>query len=107
MNKEKEALLKEILAQPDIPRKVSPKSVLRFVNGMQPETQEMRDYLMAIFSAETQAERNAFRDAWYTRMTLAERKAFEQAYYRCCMTGLNTNRVVPSEANVEAFAPSV
>jgi hypothetical protein len=105
MNKEKEALLKEILAQPDIPRKVSPKSVLRFVNGMQPETQEMRDYLMAIFSAETEAERNVFRDAWYAKMTLAEIKAFEQAYYLCCMTGLNSNRVVSSEANVQAFAP--
>ncbi len=107
MNKEKEALLKEILAQADVPRKVSPKSVLRFVNGMQPETQEMRDYLMAIYSSETQTQRNAITKIWYAKMTLTEIKAFEQAYYRCCITGLNSNKVVSSKANVEALTPSV
>ena len=60
MNKEKEALLKAILAQPDVPRKIAPKNVLRFVDRMKPETEAMRDYLMAIFSSETDISIPAF-----------------------------------------------
>ncbi len=107
MNKKKEALLKAILAQPDVPRKVAPKNVLRFVDRMKPETQEMRDYLMAIFSSETEAESDAISKKWYAKMTPIEQKIFSEAFNRCCMTGLNSNRVISSEVNVEAFAPSV
>jgi hypothetical protein len=85
MNKEKEALLKAIMAEPDVPRKVSLKSLLRFVERMEPETQQMRDYLMAVFSAETSAESNAISKAWYAKMTPAERQSFADAYYLCCM----------------------
>ena len=100
MNKEKEALLKEILAQPDVPRRVSTKHLLGFVNRMQPETQEMRDYLMATFFAETHAESKAISDAWYAKMTPTEQQAFADAYYRCCMNELRGfNR--EERANVE------
>jgi hypothetical protein len=85
MNKEKEALLKEILARPDVPRKVAPKNVLRFVDRMQPKTQEMRDYLMAIFSSETQAESDAISKKWYAKMTPSEQQTFAEAFARCCM----------------------
>ena len=100
MNKEREALLKEILAEPDVPRKVSPKNLLRFVDRMQPETQEMRDYLMATFSAETRAESKVIREAWYAKMTPIEQKAFSEAFYVCCMNELRGFNGVES-ANVE------
>ncbi len=87
-NKEKEALLKEILERPDVPTKVTPKNVLRFVDRMQPKTQEMRDYLMATFSAETRAESAAIREAWCAEMSPSERQAFSEAFYRCCMNEL-------------------
>ena len=89
MNKEKEALLNKILERPDVPTKVAPKNLLRFVNRMRPQTQEMRDYLMAFFSAETQAESTAIREAWYAKMSPNERQAFSEAYYRCCMNELH------------------
>jgi hypothetical protein len=107
MNKEKEALLQEILARPDVPRKVSPKNVLRFVDRMQPKTQEMRNYLMAFHSAETRAESRAITETWYAKMTLAERKAFDQAYYDCCMNEFNTYKQVSSTASVKEIVPSV
>jgi hypothetical protein len=106
MNKEKEALLKEILERPDVPRKVAPKNVLRFIDRMRPQTQEMRDYLMATFSAETRAESKAIGDAWYAKMTPTEQKAFSEAFYVCCMNQFHE----PSEVErkiAETFAPSV
>jgi hypothetical protein len=109
MNKERAALLKEILAQPDVPRKVATKNVLRFVDSMQPETQDMRDYLMAIFSSETLAQSDAISKAWYDKMTPREQKLFSDAYVRCIKNGLNSNKQVSSTSVVEelAHAPSV
>ena len=89
MNKEKEALLRQIMAEPDVPRKVSMKNLLGFIEQMQPETQQMRDYLMAFFSAETQAESTAVREAWCAKMSPSERQTFSEAYYRCCMNELH------------------
>jgi hypothetical protein len=91
MNKEERAaLLKEVLESPDIPTKVSPKNVLRFVERMQPETQEMHDYLMAFFSAETRAEGKAIREAWQAKMTPAEQDLFSEAFIRCVQNELDS-----------------
>ena len=106
MTKEKEALLKEILARPDVPRKVAPKNVLRFVERMQPETQHMRDYLMAIFSSETQAESRAIKEAWYAKMTPNEQKAFSEAFYRCCMNEIAASKK-GIRSNAEGLAVSM
>jgi hypothetical protein len=89
-NKEKEALLKAILAQPDVPRKIAPKNILRFVDRMDPETEEMRNYLMAIFSSETKAESDAISKKWYAKMTPNEQKAFSEAFLRCVRNNLNS-----------------
>jgi Tfp pilus assembly protein FimV len=106
MTEERAALLKEILETPDVPRKVAPKNVLRFVDRMQPKTQDMRDYLMAIFSSETQAESSAIREAWCANMTPNERKAFAEAFYRCCMNELAASKK-GVRSNVEALAVSM
>jgi hypothetical protein len=102
-NKEKEALLKEVLEAPDVPRKVAMKHILGHIERMQPETQDMRDYLMAIFSAETHAESNAIQRAWYAKMTPAQGKAFAKAFYRCCMNDLQGHTKVKSPT-IEEFA---
>jgi hypothetical protein len=107
MNKEKEALLKAIMAEPDVPRKVSPKNLLRFVERMQPETQEMRDFLMAKFSAETHAESHAISESWYAKMTPSERKSFAEAYYRCCMNQFKNFKASISLTKEVELAPSV
>jgi hypothetical protein len=104
MNKEREALLKEILAQPDVPRKVAPKNVLRFVDIMQPETQDMRDYLMAIFSSETLAQSDAISKAWYDKMTPKEQKLFSDAYVRCIKNGVNSKKQVYSTSVAKELA---
>lgn len=106
MNKEKEALLKQIRAQPDVPRKVAPKNLLRFVDQMQPATQQMRDYLMAIFGAETQAESSEIQKTWYAKMTPTERKSFSEAYYHCCKNQFHGPSKGERET-AETFAASV
>jgi hypothetical protein len=106
MNKERETLLKEILAQPDVPRKVSMKNLLAYIERMQPKTQEMRDYLMAYLSAETPAESSAIREAWCAKMTPNERKAFAEAFYRCCMNEFAASKK-GVRSNVETLAVSM
>jgi hypothetical protein len=88
MNKEREALLKKITTEPDIPRKVAPKNLLRFVNSMQPQTQEMRDYLMAVFSAETRAESDAIHADIYAKFTPQKAKVFDELYCQCLFNHL-------------------
>jgi hypothetical protein len=106
MNKEKEALLKAILAQPDVPRKVASKNVLRFVDRMKPETEAMRDYLMAIFSSETDAESDAISKKWYAKMTPIEQKVFSEAFYRCCMNQFHGSKE-DKRSTSDVFSPSV
>lgn len=92
MNKEKEALLKATLAQPDEPHKVSMKSIMRLLARMQPETEEMKEYLIAYYSAETLAESRAIRKAKYASFTPAESKIFHDAYIRCLENDLSSNK---------------
>jgi hypothetical protein len=94
MTEEKAAFLKEILEASDIPRKISPKNVLRFVDRMQPKTQFMRDYLTAWLSAETDAEGRAMTKVLTDTMTSEELKAFDRAFYDCLMNDLRSNQVV-------------
>ena len=107
MNKEKEALLKAIQAEPDVPRKVAKKNLLRFIERMQPETQEMRNFLMAKFSAETRAESRAISEAWYAKMTPRQQQAFSEDYHRCCMNELENSKNISTQSVVGELAPSV
>jgi hypothetical protein len=99
MNKQREALLKEILAEPDAPRKVAYKNLVRFVDRMSPETQEMRDFLMAVFGAETRAESSRIEEIWLNRMTPAARESFSAAFSQCLL-----NQFSISEKVVEPVA---
>lgn len=92
--KERAALLKEVLEAPDVPRKISPKNIIRFVNRMQPKTQFMRDYLTAWLSVETRAEGRTITEKWTATMPPAELKAFDKAFYDCLMNNLRSNQVV-------------
>ena len=92
MNKEKEALLKRILTEPREPHKVSMKSIVRLLGRMQPETEEMKDYIIAYYSSETREEARAIHDAKYASMTPAQQKAFDVAYYRCVENDLNIGK---------------
>ena len=92
MNKEKEALLKKILAQPDVSRKVSMKSIMRLIERMQPQTEEMKEYLIAFYSSETRGESRAIHDAKYASMTPSESKAFHNAYLRCVENDLKIGK---------------
>jgi hypothetical protein len=90
MNREREELLKEILAEPDVPRKVAVKNLLRFVDRMKPETQQMRDFLMAVFGAETRAESSKIRKTWYAKMSPAEQESFSTAFGKCLLNQVGT-----------------
>jgi hypothetical protein len=104
MNKEKEALLKAILAEPDdVPRKVSMKSILRLLERMQPQTEEMREYLIAYFSAGTYAKSRAIHDAKYATFTPEKASAFSKAYCQCLLNDVGISEDVENES----FAPSV
>jgi hypothetical protein len=109
MNKEKEALLKEILAEPDnVPHKVSMKSILRLLERMQPKTEEMRDYLIAFYSAGSYAECEAVHDALYATFTPEKAKAFDEAYLQCMLNDLGISEETLSQRiDNQAFIPLV
>jgi hypothetical protein len=93
MNKEKEALLKKILTEPREPHKVSMKSIVRLLGRMQPETEEMKDYIIAYYSSETREEAEAIHNAKYATLTPSEAKVFSGAFYRCLQNDLKNSRV--------------
>jgi hypothetical protein len=108
MNKEKEALLAEILARPDVPHKVSERSIQRLLGRMKPQTAEMRNYLTGFYSAETHAERRVFHDALYATFTPEKAKAFDEAYLQCMLNDLGLSEEILSQRiDNQAFAPSV
>ena len=74
MNKEKENLLNKLLSEPDVPYLVSKKSINRLMERMKPETQDMKAYLIAYYSAETSAESQTILKAKYASMTPAVRR---------------------------------
>ena len=108
MNKEKEALLAEILARPDVPHKISERTIQRLIGRMKPQTLEMRDYLIGFYSAETRAERGVFHDAFYATFTPEKAKTFDEAYYQCMLNDLGMSEEKLSQhINNQAFTPSV
>ena len=96
MNREKETLLNKVLSEPDIPYLVSKKSINRLIERMQPETQDMKEYLIAYYSAETNAESQAILKEKYASMTPAQAKAFDAAYLRCLENDVNYGEKVQS-----------
>jgi hypothetical protein len=94
MNKEKEALLKEILAKPDEPHAVSKKSIMRLIERMQPETEDMKAYLIAYYSADTHAESQAIRKTKLASMSPKEAALFNAAYLRCLENDVNYGKQV-------------
>jgi glycyl-tRNA synthetase (class II) len=108
MNKEKEALLKAVLTEPeDMPHKVSMRSIQRLLERMKPQTEEMRNYLIAFYSAETHAQSRAVHEAIYAKFTAAKTKAFDEAYYQCLLNDLGISEDIPKYVSTAAFAPSV
>ena len=96
MNKEKETLLNKVLSEPDVPYLVSKNSINRLIERMQPETEDMKEYLIAYYSAETSAESQAILKAKYASMTPAQAKAFDAAYLRCLENDVNYGEKVQS-----------
>ncbi len=93
MNKEKEALLNKVLAEAKLPTQISPKSIERFLNKMNPDD-DMREYLRAYFSAETHEERKAIEKKKYKSMSQKEQADFSLSFLRCVQTELNSVSVV-------------
>ena len=57
MNKEKEIILNKVLSEPDVPYLVSKKSINRLIERMQPETQDMKEYLIALLFSRNQCRK--------------------------------------------------
>jgi hypothetical protein len=76
MNKGKEALLTKIRGEKDTPHTVSMKSILRWVERMQPQDEAMRSYLITYFSAPTLKEKQAIKAAKLATLTSSEQKIF-------------------------------
>jgi hypothetical protein len=107
MNKEKEALLKTILAEPDIPHKVSERSIQRLLKRMKPQTEEMRAYLIGFYSAETRAQSRAFHAAFYAKFTPEKAKIFDEGYCQCLLNDLDIAEQMPKQFTNKILAPSL
>ncbi len=83
MNKEKEALLAKIAQEKDTPRTVSMKSILRWIERMQPQDEAMRSYLITYFSAPTLKEKQAIKAAKLAALTESEQQSFLEKWWQC------------------------
>lgn len=107
MNKEKEGLLKTILVEPDIPHKISERSIQRLLTRMKPQTEEMREYLIAFYSAETRAQSRAVHAAFYAKFTPEKAKSFDEAYCQCLLNDLGISEQLPKLFTAKTLAPSL
>jgi hypothetical protein len=89
MNKEREALLAEIRQETDTPRAVSMKSILRWVERMQPQDEAMRAYLISYFSAPTLKEKQALKAAKLATLSSTEQKIFLEKWWACVNNDMN------------------
>lgn len=89
MNKEREALLNKVLADAKLPTQISPKSIERFLDRMNPDA-EMREYLRYYFSAGTHEERIAMEKKKYSSMSQKEQRDFSLRFLKCVQTELNS-----------------
>jgi hypothetical protein len=93
MNKEKEALLTQIRTEKDTPRAVSMKSILRWVERMQPKDEAMRSYLISYFSASTLKEKQAIKAAKLATLTKGEQKVFLEKWWKCVENDMSNQHV--------------
>jgi hypothetical protein len=89
MNKEREALLAEIRQEKDTPRVVSMKSILRWVERMQPQDEAMRTYLISYFTASTLKEKQALKAAKLATLSAIEQKIFLEKWWQCVNNDMN------------------
>jgi hypothetical protein len=96
MNKEREALLNEIRQEKDTPRTVSMKSILRWVERMQPQDEAMRIYLISYFSAPTLKEKQALKAAKLATLSDTEQKIFLEKWWACVNNDMSHQPMVNS-----------
>jgi hypothetical protein len=83
MNNEREALLTKVRQDKDAPKVVSTKSILRWVERMQPQDEAMRSYLISYFSAPTLKEKQAIKAAKLATLTAVEQQSFLEKWWQC------------------------
>jgi hypothetical protein len=98
MNKEKEALLTKIRQETDTPRTVSMKSILRWIERMQPQDEAMRAYLISYFSAATLKEKQALKAAKLATLNETEKKIFLEKWWACVNNDMSYQPVMDSYA---------
>ena len=98
MNREREALLNEIRQGPDTRRTVSMKSILRWVERMQPQDEAMRAYLISYFSAPTLQEKQALKAAKLATLNGREQKVFLEKWWACVNNDMSHQPVISSYA---------
>jgi hypothetical protein len=96
MNKEREALLNEIRQEKDTPRAVSMKSILRWVERMQPQDEAMRAYLISYFSAPTLKEKQDLKATKLATLSDAEQKVFLEKWWVCVNNDMSYQPMVNS-----------
>lgn len=93
MNKEKEALLQKIGFEKDMPHNVSKQSLLRWLDRMKPQNEDMRSYLIAYFSAPTLKEKQAIKSAKLASLTTSEQKIFLEQWWKCIENDMTFQQV--------------
>ena len=91
MNKEKEALLQKISKEKDTAYSVSKQSILRWIERMQPQDDDMRSYLFSYFSTPTLKEKQALKAAKLASLTVAEQNIFLEKWWKCVENDMSYN----------------
>jgi hypothetical protein len=93
MNKEKEALLHKIRFEKDTPHNVSKQSILRWIERMLPQDDDMRTYLFSYFSAPTLKEKQALKAAKLASLSIGEQSIFLEKWWKCVENDMSYNEV--------------
>jgi hypothetical protein len=98
MNNEREALLTKVRQDKDAPSVVSMKSILRWVERMQPQDEAMRSYLITYFSAPTLREKQAIKATKLSTLTVAEQQIFLEKWWQCVGNDMSNQPMLNSYA---------
>ena len=93
MNKEKEVFLTKIRQEKDTPHKASMKSILRWVERMQPQDNAMRTYLIAYFSAPTLRDKQAVKATQLATLTSTEQTVFLEKWWQCVQNDMSNQHI--------------
>ena len=92
MKKENEDFLNEILKKPRVFGVFNKHNVMKYINRMEPMSNQMREYLVAYMTVESEEALKRLEETYFSNMTVSQKKSFENELFVCMENDLNHYR---------------